>query len=570
MEPSKEGGIGSSDQLAHISSPGGHHDSDGMEKIEISVEQMDNMEQPGGLKRDLRLRHMVMIAISGTIGTGLFLTSGKTIATAGPLGALIAYMIIGIWLVFVCQAIGEIATLLPLPGAFTVWGVRVFDEAFAFQMTWVYFLNWALTIPAELSASSLVVEFWLSEGSSFPVWVVPIIIIIALVLINLCGVKMYGEAEYWFSILKVVTIIIFIITGILVDSGAVGGTRYGVDNWHIPGAPFKGGFKSFLSVLVSVGFAYGGTELSGVTAAESRNPHKHVPKAVNTVLVRIAFFYILSIFFLSCIVPNNDPRLLNSDGTVVNAPFTIVFLKAGMTGGANYMNAVIFTSVVSAANSDFYVATRMLLSMANNGWAPKWVGKTNNRGVPIVAVAITTLFSCIALVMIYAGASTVFDWLVSVIGSIIFLTWVCILFLHFRFRQCWKAQGRTPADLPYQSWGYPYGHYIAFAIGIFCVISSFYLSIDSKPSMGSFPGGSSDPKYVAARNKWAQGILGAWFPWFMATTLYFSFKIIKKTKIVDPAMADLDTGRWIPLTRDPSLGDEKEKPKWKKILSNFI
>ncbi|KAG0305966.1 hypothetical protein BGZ97_000926 [Linnemannia gamsii] len=541
---------------------------DDMEKVMVPVEDMSNLDE-SGLKRDLRLRHMVMIAISGTIGTGLFLTSGKTIATAGPLGALMAYVVIGTWLVFVCQAIGEIATLLPLPGAFTAWGARVFDEAFSFQMTYLYLLNWLLTVPAELSASSLIVSFWLPEGSSFPVWVVPVIIIVVLVIINLLGVQVYGEVEYWFSILKVVTIIVFIICGILVDSGAVGGHVYGVQNWQIEGAPFKGGFRAFLSVLVSVGFAYGGTELSGVTAAESRNPHKHVPKAVNTVLVRIAFFYILSIFFLGCIVPNDDPRLANTDGTVLNAPFTIVFLKAGMTGGASYMNAVIFTSVVSAANSDFYVATRMLMSLSRNGWAPGFVGRTNARGVPIFAVAITTAFSCIALVMIYAGASTVFDWLVSIIGSIIFLIWCSILFLHFRFRVCWKAQGNTPDDLPYKSWGYPYGHYIAMIIGTGCVIASFYLSIDNKPNIAAFAGGDMDPAYIAARNKWAQGLLGAWFPWVLAITLYFGWKFGKGTKIVNPAEADLDTGRWIP---PPKSTEEVSKvvPTWKKILSKFV
>ncbi|KAF8936973.1 APC family amino acid-polyamine-organocation transporter [Dissophora ornata] len=538
-----------------------------MEKVTMSVEDMSNVDD-SGLKRDLHLRHMVMIAISGTIGTGLFMTSGKTIATAGPLGALFAYMVIGVWLVFVCQAIGEIATLLPLPGAFTAWGTRVFDEAFSFQLTWVYFLNWALTIPAELSASSLIIAFWLPEGSNFPLWIVPMAIIVALVVVNILGVKVYGEIEYWFSILKVITIIVFIICGILVDSGAVGGHVYGVENWQIEGAPFKGGFRAFLSVLVSVGFAYGGTELSGVTAAESSNPHKHVPKAVNTVLVRIAFFYILSIFFLASIVPNNDPRLLNADGTVVNAPFTIVFLAAGMKGGASYMNAVIFTSVVSAANSDFYVATRMLMSLSRNGWAPKIVGRTNSRGVPLVAVLITTVFSCIALVMIYAGASTVFNWLVSIIGSIIFLTWCSILFLHFRFRACWKAQGNTPSDLPYVSWGYPYGHYLAMFIAVCCVIASFYLSIDGKPVADS-PLGTADPVYKAAMDKWAQGMLGAWFPWAFALSLYFGYKFVKGTKIVNPADADLDTGRWIPAPGSDE-DDNKPVPKWKKILSKFM
>ncbi|KAF9586354.1 hypothetical protein BGW38_006415 [Lunasporangiospora selenospora] len=574
MEPSKESDVGYG---LHYDTPAGAGLSsmpipgelEKVETVSLPVENMSNVEE-GGLKRDLRLRHMVMIAISGTIGTGLFLTSGKTIATAGPLGALLAYVVIGIWLVFVCQAIGEIATLLPLPGAFTAWGSRVFDEAFSFQMTWIYYTNWALTIPAELSASSLIIAYWLPEGSNFPIWIVPLIIIVALVIINLLGVKVYGEIEYWFSILKVVTIVVFIICGILVDSGAVGGHTYGVENWEIPGAPFKGGFKAFLSVLVSVGFSYGGTELSGVTAAESRNPLKHVPKAVNTVLVRIAFFYILSIFFLASIVPNNDPRLVNADGTAVNAPFTIVFLQAGMKGGADYMNAVIFTSIISAANSDFYVATRMLMSLSQNGWAPKIVGRTNSRGVPVVAVLITTLFSCIALVMIYAGASVVFDWLVSIIGSLIFLVWVCILFLHFRFRQCWKAQGHKPEDLPYQSWGYPYGHYLAMVIGVCCVIASFYLSIANKPSVDSYTGGYDDPEYKSARTKWAQGLLGAWFPWFQAISLYFGYKFFKKTKIVDPAMADLDTGRWVAPPKGPQDAVEKPKPLWKRLISQFV
>ncbi|KAF9925252.1 hypothetical protein FBU30_004944 [Linnemannia zychae] len=547
----------------------------GAEKMEIDsagqapAEDMVNIENPDGLHRGLRLRHMVMIAISGTIGTGLFLTSGKAIATAGPLGALLAYVVIGVWLAFVCQAIGEIATLLPLPGGFTSWGSRFFDEAFSFQMTYCYLTNWLLTVPAELSASSVIIKFWLPERSNFPIWIVPCIIIIVLVIINFLGVRMYGEAEYWFSILKVATIVVFIITGILTDAGAVGGKTFGVDYWHIAGAPFKGGFKAFLSVLVSVGFAYGGTELSGVTAAESSNPHKHVPKAVNTVLIRIAVFYVLSIFFLSCIVPNDDPRLMNESGSIVNAPFTLVFVQAGMKGGADYMNAVIFTSIVSATNSDFYVATRMMLSLSKNGWAPKWLGRTNRRGVPYFAVMITTLFSCIALVMIYAGAEVVFNWLVSIIGSLIFLVWVCILFLHFRFRACWKAQGRTPQELPYKSWGYPYGHYLAMLIGLFCVVASFYLSIDRKPSIDAFPGGSSSDEYKKARNSWAQGLLGAWFPWFQAITLYFVYKFVRKSKIIDPALADLDSGRWIPSPEDI---EESNKPrsKWKAILSNFV
>lgn len=535
------------------------------EKYEAGeMHQVENLaEEQKGLKRDLRLRHMVMIAVSGTIGTGLFLTSGSTINTAGPGGALLAYAVIGLWLVFVCQAIGEIATLLPLPGAFNAWGARVFDEAFSFQMTWMYFLNWALTIPAELSAAATIIAYWLPKDSNFPQYVVPIIIIVILVGINLVGVKAYGELEYWFSVLKVVTIILFIICGILVDAGVLGTVKYGMAAWHVKGAPFNGGIIGFITTLVNVGFAYGGTELSGVTAAESRNPHKHVPKAVNTVLVRIAIFYLLSIFLLGSIIAVGDPDLANADGSASNAPFTIVFKKAGINAAANFMNAVVFTSVFSATNSDFYVATRMLLSLARNGWAPKAVGYVNARGVPVVALAIVTLFACISLITIYVGAGVVFGWLISIIGSIIFQSWILILFLHFRFRYCWKKQGRPVSDLPYVSWGYPYGNILATIIGLVCIIANFYLSIAiGQPVPGS-------DTYATDRDNYAKGLLGAFFPWVFSLILFFGYKFTKGTKMVKAEEADLDTGRFIP-TESDKADMEAEKPLWKRVIFFFI
>ncbi|KAG0351601.1 hypothetical protein BGX24_007816, partial [Mortierella sp. AD032] len=214
--------------------------------------------------------------------------------------------------------------------------------------------------------------------------------------INIAGVKTYGELAYWFSIPKVVTIIFFLACGILVDAGAIGGHTYGFENWRIEGAPFKGGFRSFITTLVSVAYAYSGVEITGVTAAESRNPHKHVPRAVYTVLLRVAFFYIASIFLLGSIVANNDPLLVNTDHSATRAPFTIVFAKAGINGAANYMNAIVFTSLFSAINADFYVTTRMLLSLARNGWVHKSIGYINSRGVPVVAVAVVTACSCLS------------------------------------------------------------------------------------------------------------------------------------------------------------------------------
>ncbi|KAF9093044.1 hypothetical protein BGX27_001678 [Mortierella sp. AM989] len=523
-----------------------------------------------GLKRDLRLRHMVMIAITGTIGTGLFLTSGSTIATAGPGGALLAYALIGIWLIFVMQAVGEVATLLPLPGAFNVWGSRVFDEAFSFQMTWMYFLNWALTIPAHLSASALIVSFWLPDDTTFPSWIVPLIIIILMVFINITGVKTYGELEYWFSVLKIVTIIIFIVCGILVDTGAIGGHTYGFEKWRIEGAPFKGGFVGFITTLITVGYAYGGAEITGLTAAESRNPHKHVPRAINTVLIRIAFFYIASIFLLGSIVANDDPLLVNTESSATRAPFTIVLAKVGISGTANYMNVVVFTSVFSAINSAFYVSTRVLLSLSRNGWTHNSIGYINTRGAPVVAITVVTACSCLSLIAIFVGSGVVFQWLISIIGSISIQGWLYILFLHFRFRYCWKAQGRAISDLPYVAWGYPYGNILGAFIGCCCIVCNWYLSVINPPQ---HPGAGASEElmnaYRSRRDVYIQGILGAWFPWFMSATLFFSYKYIYGTKLIKAVDADLDTGRFIPSESDKE--DLKPHgPRWKRILKIFV
>lgn len=483
---------------------------------------------------------------------------------------MLAYSVIGFWLIFVCQAIGEIATLLPLPGAFNAWGGRVFDEAFSFQMTWMYFINWALTIPAELAASAVIVSFWLPEDSKFPAWVVPVIIILIMVIINVTGVKAYGEIEYWLSILKVFTIIMFIVCGILVDAGVIGGKKYGMDAWHIDGAPFKGNFLTFITTLVSVGYAYGGSEMTGVTAAESRNPHKHVPKAVNTVLVRIAFFYIISVFLLGSIIENSDPQLQNTSKSAATAPFTIVFAKAGINAAANYMNAVVFTSVFSAINSDFYVATRMLLSLSRNGWAHEKIGYTNSRGVPMVALAIVTACSCLSLVTIFVGSGVVFNWFVSIIGSIIFQSWILILILHFRFRYCWKKQGRAVSELPYVSWGYPYGNILATIIGAGCIIATCYLSVLNPPHYPGDAASADDIKaYQDARDAYAQGLLGAWFPWVCSACLFFGYKIVRKTKMIRAEDADLDTGRFVPTESD--LKDlEEHGPLWKRILKFLV
>lgn len=362
----------------------------------------------------------------------------------------------------------------------------------------------------------------------------------------------------------------FIVCGVLVDAGVLGGVKYGLTAWTIPGAPFNGGFLGFFTTVVMVGYSYGGTEMIAVTAAESRNPHKHVPRAVNTVLIRISIFYLCSVFLLGSILRYDDPLLLNKSKSAATAPFTIVFLKAGIHAAANFMNAVIFTSVFSAINSDFYIATRTLLSLARNGWAHPAIGWTNSRGVPYVALAIVTACSCLSLLTIFIGSGAVFTWLVSIIGSILFQSWILILLLHFRFRYCWRSQGRSVKELPYVSWGYPYGNIVATVVGLVCIIAMFYLSVRNPPI---YPGAGASAEamsnYHHSRDHYAQVILGAWFPWVMSAILFFSYKFTKKTKMINAEDADLDTGCFIPSEADKKAM-EAQSPFWKKAVKAII
>ncbi|KAF9406055.1 hypothetical protein BGZ76_006425, partial [Entomortierella beljakovae] len=305
------------------------------------------------LKRGLKARHLSMISIAGTIGTGLFLASGASIAQAGPLGALIAYTLIGSMVFFMMTSLGEMATLIPTAGSFNTYAARFVDPALGFALGVNYFLNWAVTVAVEIAAAAMILQFWVSPDA-FPGWVWSILFLLFMVFVNVLSVRAYGEAEYWFSIVKVLTVVIFIIVGILVDAGAIGGQTIGFKNWAIGEAPVVDGFGGILSVFLVAGFSFQGTELIGIAAGESENPRKNVPKAIKQVFWRILLFYILSIFIIGLVIPYDDPRLLSSGGVdkaaVAVSPFTIVF-QIAFKPASHIMNAVILITVLSAGNS---------------------------------------------------------------------------------------------------------------------------------------------------------------------------------------------------------------------------
>ncbi|XHU85535.1 amino acid permease [Peribacillus muralis] len=417
----------------------------------------------------------MMISLGGTIGTGLFLASGGAIHSAGPGGALVAYAVIGVMVYYLMTSLAEMAAFMPVAGSFRVYASKFVDPSFGFAIGWNYWYNWAITIAAELAAVVLIMKFWFPDTPSF-IW--SAIALITMFLINYMSVKGFGEAEFWFAMIKVVTVVIFLITGVLIILGIMGGKDpIGFSNFTMGEGPFNGGFFTILGVFMAAGFSFQGTELLGVTAGESEDPEKNIPKAIRSVFWRIILFYILAIFVIGMIIPFTDSRLLSEDVAV--SPFTLVFERAGLAFAASIMNAIILSSVLSAGNSGMYASTRMLWDLARDGKAPKFLGKLDKRGVPVNALIVTALVGCLAFLASFFGDGVVYIWLLNASGMAGFVTWVGIAIAHYRFRKAYTAQGLDLNALPYRAKGFPFGPIFALVLCIIIIIGQGYQAFSS-------------------------------------------------------------------------------------------
>ncbi|TDL87712.1 amino acid permease [Vibrio vulnificus] len=458
----------------------------------------------------------MMISLGGTIGTGLFLASGGAIHSAGPGGALVAYAVIGIMVYYLMTSLAEMAAFMPVAGSFRVYASKFVDPSFGFAIGWNYWYNWAITIAAELAAVVLIMKFWFPDSPSF-IW--SAIALITMFLINYMSVKGFGETEFWFAMIKVVTVVIFLITGVLIILGIMGGNDpIGFSNFTMGEGPFNGGFFTILGVFMAAGFSFQGTELLGVTAGESEDPEKNIPKAIRSVFWRILLFYILAIFVIGMIIPFTDSRLLSQDVAV--SPFTLVFERAGLAFAASIMNAIILSSVLSAGNSGMYASTRMLWDLARDGKAPKFLGKLDKRGVPVNALIVTSLVGCVAFLASFFGDGVVYIWLLNASGMAGFVTWVGIAIAHYRFRKAYAAQGLDMNDLPFRAKGFPFGPIFALVLCIIIIIGQGYQAFSSD----GIDWNSMFVSYI--------GLI-------LFFVLWFGYKIKHKTKIIPLEECDL-------------------------------
>ncbi|CAH0190857.1 MULTISPECIES: amino acid permease [Bacillaceae] len=437
---------------------------------EPTVKRHPDNQEPT-VKRQLKARHMTMIAIGGSIGTGLFLASGATIQSAGPGGALAAYACIGIMVYFLMTSLGEMATYMPVSGSFSTYATRFVDPAFGFALGWNYWFNWAVTLAVEIAAAAIIMKFWLPDVPSL-IWSALFLGIVFT--LNALSIKSYGESEYWFALIKVVAIICFIIIGLLTILGVFGGKVIGFENFTMDEAPFKGGFLSIISIFLIAGFSFQGTELVGIAAGESEEPEKNVPNAIRQVFWRILLFYIGAILILGLLIPYTSPSLLNGDVENISvSPFTLVFERAGLAFAASVMNAVVLTSLLSAGNSGLYASTRMLWSMAKDKQAPKFLAKVNRRGIPMNALIITSLIGGLAFLTSIFG-DHVFTWLLNASGLTGFIAWIGIAISHYRFRRAYVAQGGDLNELKYKAKWFPFGPILSFALCMLVIAGQNY------------------------------------------------------------------------------------------------
>ncbi|UYZ83222.1 amino acid permease [Entomomonas sp. E2T0] len=464
------------------------------------------------LKRSLKARHLSMIAIGGSIGTGLFVASGKTIAQAGPGGALLSYIVVGIMVYFIMTSLAELASFMPTPGSFATYSAEYVDEGFGFAMGLNYWYNWAVTIAVDLVSLQLVMAYWLPDVAG---WKWSAIFLLIMFWLNYISVKGFGEAEFWFSLIKVVTVVVFIVLGLLMILGIMqGGDTGGWKNWTMGDAPFVGGFSAIIGVAMIVGFSFQGTELVGIAAGESENPGKNIPIAIRRIFWRILLFYVFAIFIISFLIPYTDPRLLsNAESDIAVSPFTLVFQHAGLLSAATVMNAVILTAVLSAGNSGMYASSRMLYALARDRKAPAIFARLSSNGVPRNALLATTLIAMLCFLTSMFQSQEVYGWLLSISGMTGFIAWLGIAISHYRFRKGFVKQGLDLSKLPYKAGSFPFGPIFAFIICMIIVIGQDYQAfwadnIDWKRVISTYIG----------------------LPLFFA--IWLSYKFIKRTKFV--------------------------------------
>ncbi|RHZ46220.1 aromatic amino acid and leucine permease [Aspergillus thermomutatus] len=502
------------------------------------------------VKQGLHQRHIQMIALAGTIGTGLFLSSGRAIARAGPLGALLGYTIIGLAGSTVVFAVGEMGALVPLNGGVVRYAMLFFDPALAFANGWNQVYSYLVSIPAELTAAAVIVEFWVTVNNAIWITVFGVLMLGTALLF----VRVYGELEFGFSMIKIMLVIgINIMALVITCGGGPEGKSIGFRYWRDPG-PFVqyldisgswGQFLGFWTTLNNALYSYSGMENITVAAAETRCPRQAIPKAARRIFARVFLFYILSIFMIGMLVPSNDPNLLSSTGTASQSPFVIAARRAGIQVVPSIINAAVLTSAWSAGNSNMLGGSRILFGMAMHGHAPRFFTRVNRFGAPYLAVSLLGLFMGLGYMTLSDSASNVFTWLQDIVSIATLVNWVCICVVYLRFLYGCRRQGiDRHRELP---WAAPLQPYLTwFSLGLFTILL--------------LTGGYT----TFMRGHWdTETFISSYLNIPIILGLYFGYKVWGRTEIVP--LGEIPIRPFIQAYREEPEPEPKRKTWWRRL-----
>ncbi|KAK7179456.1 amino acid permease [Paraphaeosphaeria sporulosa] len=441
-----------------------------------------------GLRRGLKGRHFVIIALGSIIGPGTYWGIGYAIFLSGPLGALLGFLVVGISMWFLMQSVGEMTTLFPIHGGFVEHAGRFVDPALSFSMSWLYYLMWSVFLasgmydprrsvfgltPSDWNSAILTLRFWVSD-EQVPSWAWTIIFFVVFTVMTLLGVRVYGEIEYYFGMFKFGSLILLFILSIVSNAGGFGGGYTGFKYWKMPTGPIINGIDGFGQVFVLAAAYYVGTEIISLAGGESKNPKRDVPRAINSIVYRILVVYIGMPLFQGLICPSDSPDLLSASSKTASSPFTIGFVKDGWKSAGHFVNVLILVAFVSAANGVVYVQSRTVYSLALTNRAPKIFSKTTSRGVPWVAIVTSNFWGFLCLMNRTLTAGQVFSYMTSVGGTSAYIAWASIIFTHLRVRAAAKRQGVELKTFPYRAWGSIWIYRANFAFNVFILFIQGY------------------------------------------------------------------------------------------------
>ena len=431
------------------------------------------------LKRAMSTRHLVMLSLGGAIGTGLFLGSGEVIAQTGPVAAIIAYILGGLIAYMVMLCLGELAVHMPVAGSFGAYAQKYIGPGTGYMISWVYWLTWTATLGTEFTAAALLMQEWFPHIS---MWIWTIIFAITIFALNLSSTRIFAESEFWLALVKVVTVVAFIILGLLAIFGLI--SFHGAESaplFHNLTAQgwFPQGLVPIFTSMLIVNFAFSGTELIGVAAGETKDPAVNVPKAINAAIWRLLIFFVGTIVVISALLPFQVAGL--GGESVSNSPFVTVFNYIGIPYADDIMRFVIITALLSAANSGLYAASRMMWSLSAQRQLPQVFSRLSSSGTPVIALVVTMFGAIPGLLSEHFAPETIFKNLLGIAAFTMVIVWMSICWSQFNFRRAWYKAGHSAKDLKFAAPLYPIVPILGF---VFCFITGLSMAADPEMQAG--------------------------------------------------------------------------------------